>query len=150
MEFLARKNPEFNFIYIGRTEIDLSTLKTLKNIYFTGPVPYDSLPEWAAYFDAAIIPFMVNGLTISSNPIKLLEYFALGLPVVSTRIPEVEKFKPFVYIGDGYQEFSDLINLALKNNTASSRKMLTEIANKYSWESVTEKLSQEIIKSDDK
>jgi len=41
-----------------------------------------------------LIPFKVNALTKSVNPIKLREYLAAGLPVVSTPLPEV--------IGYGY------------------------------------------------
>jgi hypothetical protein len=37
-----------------------------------------------------LMPFRVNRLTINANPLKVREYLAAGLPVVSTRIPEVE------------------------------------------------------------
>ena len=37
-----------------------------------------------------MIPFPINEVTLNANPLKLREYLAAGLPVVSTAIPEVE------------------------------------------------------------
>ena len=37
------------------------------------------------------MPFKVNELTLNANPLKVREYLAAGLPVVSTAIPEVER-----------------------------------------------------------
>src|SRR5262249_41896542 len=39
----------------------------------------------------ALMPFRVNQLTLAANPLKVREYLAAGLPVVSTAIPEVER-----------------------------------------------------------
>ena len=39
-----------------------------------------------------IIPFVINELTRAVNPIKLREMMAAGCPVVSTALPEVEKY----------------------------------------------------------
>ncbi len=36
------------------------------------------------------MPFRINELTLNANPLKVREYLAAGLPVVSTPIPEVE------------------------------------------------------------
>ena len=37
----------------------------------------------------ALNPFRLNTLTLNANPLKVREYLAAGLPVVSTAIPEV-------------------------------------------------------------
>jgi glycosyltransferase involved in cell wall biosynthesis len=50
---------------------------------------YRDLPAYCARFDAALLPFRINPMTRSINPIKLREYLAAGLPVVSTPLPEV-------------------------------------------------------------
>ena len=55
-----------------------------------GRVPYADLPAYCKGFDVALNPFRINELTLNANPLKVREYLAAGLPVVSTAIPEVE------------------------------------------------------------
>ena len=75
---------------IGKLGVDCSRLKGLPNVHLLGPHPYESLAGFAKGFTAAILPFKVNRLTQNVNPIKLREYLAAGLPVVSTALPEVQ------------------------------------------------------------
>jgi hypothetical protein len=56
-----------------------------------GRKSYADLPRYAKAFDVALMPFAVNELTLAANPLKVREYLAAGLPVVSTAIPEVER-----------------------------------------------------------
>jgi glycosyltransferase involved in cell wall biosynthesis len=42
-----------------------------------------------ARFDIGLMPFALNEATRSISPTKTLEYLAAGLPVVSTRVPDV-------------------------------------------------------------
>ena len=46
------------------------------------------LPTFAAAFDVALMPWLMNEWIESSNPIKLREYLAIGFPIVSTWFPE--------------------------------------------------------------
>lgn len=39
-------------------------------------MPYETLPNYLKAFDVYIIPFKVNELTPSSNPLKLYEYIS--------------------------------------------------------------------------
>ena len=50
-----------------------------------------SFPRTVAAFTRAIVPFQMTELTQSVNPIKLREYAAAGLPIVSSPLPEVRK-----------------------------------------------------------
>jgi hypothetical protein len=36
-----------------------------------------------------MIPFLVNELTLHTNPVKMYEYLAAGKPVVGTALPEI-------------------------------------------------------------
>ena len=46
------------------------------------------IPAYGSGFDVALMPWLGNAWIEHSNPIKLKEYLALGLPVVSTDFPE--------------------------------------------------------------
>ena len=74
----ALLNPEMSYIIIGPSQLPDSQLPKAPNLHYLGAVPYEKLPEYAVFFDVALIPFKINDLTIAVNPLKLMEYFALG------------------------------------------------------------------------
>ena len=69
----------------------MKPLDGAQNIRVLGRKRYADLPRYAKAFDVALMPFKMNELTLASNPLKVREYLAAGLPVVSTPIPEVER-----------------------------------------------------------
>jgi glycosyltransferase involved in cell wall biosynthesis len=78
-------------VLLGSATTDLSPLSGARNVHVLGRKPYADLPGYAKAFDVALMPFKVNELTLAANPLKVREYLAAGLPVVSTAIPEVER-----------------------------------------------------------
>jgi glycosyltransferase involved in cell wall biosynthesis len=83
---------EASVVLIGAADVDVTRLKACANIHLLGPRPFADLPSYVAHFSAGIIPFAVNGLTRAVNPIKLREMLSAGCPVVSTALPEVERY----------------------------------------------------------
>ena len=96
----AHEHPEWRFLLVGprADAFPDRALKACANVEFIGEVPYSDVPAWMAKFDVAIIPFVVQPLTMATNPVKLYEYFACGLPIVSSPLGEVERYKELVYI----------------------------------------------------
>ena len=78
-------------VLLGNSTADLKPLDGARNVRILGRKPYADLPRYAKAFDVALMPFRVNELTLAANPLKVREYLAAGLPVVSTAIPEVER-----------------------------------------------------------
>lgn len=95
---LAQAIPEAHIVLIGTADVPVMRLQQVRNIHLLGPRPFKALPHYIARFHVGIIPFVVNDLTRSVNPIKLREMLSAGCPVVSTALPEVEKY---VVSGDG-------------------------------------------------
>lgn len=79
-----------SLVVLGKATTDVSGLQRLPNVHLLGRVPYADLPAYCKGFDVAINPFRISELTLNANPLKVREYLAAGLPVVSTAIPEVE------------------------------------------------------------
>lgn len=80
----AHALPDMSFVMIG----DASRLRfaSLPNIHCIGRVQHSELPAYLWNADVGIIPFDVQNhaaLVNSINPLKLYEYMACGLPVVS-------------------------------------------------------------------
>ena len=86
------------------------------------------------------IPFKINELTLAVNPVKMLEYFALGLPVISTPLPEVVKYSDSAYIASGSSEFAAAIERALHENNAELAERRRKIAAARSWKGQSDQL----------
>lgn len=89
MAQIARRHPEGSMVVLGKVTTDVSALQQLPNVHLLGRKLYADLPGYSKAFDVAINPFRINELTLNSNPLKVREYLAAGVPVVSTDIPEV-------------------------------------------------------------
>jgi glycosyltransferase involved in cell wall biosynthesis len=110
---IARRRPEWHFVMIGDSTVDLSAHRALPNMHFLGPKPYVQLPAYCKGFDVGLIPFKLNELTLAVNPIKLREYLAAGLPVVSTPLPEVSLYEKYVHLAAGEDAFEQAVAKAL-------------------------------------
>jgi glycosyltransferase involved in cell wall biosynthesis len=106
---VARKRPDWHIVMIGDADstVDLAPYRALPNMHFLGRKPYADLPAYCKAFDVGLIPFKINELTKAVNPIKLREYLAAGLPVVSTPLPEVRLYEHVVSFARTPQEFLD-------------------------------------------
>ena len=102
---VARRRPDWHLVLIGDSTIELALYQGLANMHFLGRKPYADLPAYCKEFDAGLVPFKINELTKAVNPIKLREYLAAGLPVVSTPLPEVKACGPWVRIAADAEEF---------------------------------------------
>jgi glycosyltransferase involved in cell wall biosynthesis len=92
---LAHEFPRALIVLIGKADVAVTRLQGVSNIQLMGPKPFSELPDYVAGFTVGIIPFVVNDLTRSVNPIKLREMLSAGCPVVSTDLPEVARYQGF-------------------------------------------------------
>jgi glycosyltransferase involved in cell wall biosynthesis len=83
--------PHLDIVLVGPQYLEhrQRRLLRMRNITFQGRVAYRDLPYVMASFDIAMIPFLINRLTQSTNPIKAYEYLAAGLPFVATPLPDL-------------------------------------------------------------
>ncbi len=110
---VAESNPTASLVLIGKTAADVSRLEKLPNVHLLGPRDYEDLPAYAQFFDVALLPRPDSKWTRAANPIKLKEYLALGLPVVSTRFPEVEFYASVVRVAPSSREFVEAVTETL-------------------------------------
>ena len=141
---LVIMKPEWSFVFIGPVDADIDRLRCLPNFFLPGKIPYQQLPAYAASFDVALIPFLVNELTVSVNPLKLMEYLACGLPVVSTPLPEVAKYGSDIYLAETAEGFATSIEQALKDNSEMLRHRRRGIAKGKSWDAVASFFSDQL------
>ena len=130
---MSKAFPDVSFVLIGKADVSVDQLRDCPNVHRFDAVPYAQLPEYARYFDIGLIPFRINKLTVAVNPLKLMEYFALGLPVLSTRLPEVEALDGPAWLASTADEFCDSLRLLLPT-CAAHKSAARDVARRSSWE----------------
>jgi glycosyltransferase involved in cell wall biosynthesis len=107
LEQLAERHPNWSFAFLGPIQSHRAArFLGLDNVHHHDPVPHGELPAHVAQFDAGLIPFELNELTLSVHPIKALEYLALGLPLVSRPLPDLLSLAHVVQFADTVDEWS--------------------------------------------
>ncbi len=56
------------------------------------PTPVEEIPGRVAEADLGVVPTLQDGFTDLLLPVKLLEYVHMGLPVVASRLPVIERY----------------------------------------------------------
>ena len=138
---VAASHPEWSVALVGKTGVDCGELQRMPNVRLVGPRSYESLPGFAKGFTAAMLPFKVNRLTENVNPIKLREYLAAGLPVVSTAIPEVKQYVGVVRMGATPEEFVRELEAAVQDTGEEAARRRMEAVSKETWLSRVEHIS---------
>jgi glycosyltransferase involved in cell wall biosynthesis len=133
IQAVAAANPQGSVVLVGPVSVDLSVL-TSPNIHVLGNRPYATLPAYVQAFDVGIIPYVLNDWTRAVDPLKLLEYLAAGIPVVSTPIPEVHKYASVITCASGAAEFARAAVAACAGDRLELRRARQDVARQQTWE----------------
>jgi glycosyltransferase involved in cell wall biosynthesis len=145
---LAQRRPGWTFVMIGKATVDLSPLRGLPNVRLLGQKPYASLPSYCRAFDVGLIPFRIDELTLNVNPLKLREYLAAGLPVVSSDLPEVRKYGHLVHVAAGVDAYLREIERALTERAEPLDRARVDAMKDESWEARVEEISELVATMD--
>ena len=102
----------------------------------------ETLPAYCRVFDVGIIPFRIEDLTLKANPLKLREYLAAGLPVVSSDLPEVRKYGDLVHVAAGADGFVAAIERALEDRSGVAAAARVQAMKHESWDARVEEISE--------
>lgn len=143
----AKAYPEWDFALVGNvTDLDVSAAKKMSNIKFYGEVPYADLPGYLYAFDVCTIPFIINDLTLCTNPVKVYEYLAAGKPVVATAMPELKLIDDVCHVSEGHNEYIKHLALAMVESKDEGLKHKRAIwAKSHDWSSRALELNDAIL-----
>lgn len=82
---------------------------SVENINYVGVVKHQDLYSKIKNTDALIMPFIVNDIILSVDPVKLYEYISFGKCIISVWYPEIDRFSPFVYFYRDHDEYISLV-----------------------------------------
>ena len=137
VEHIARQMGDCDFLLVGGDTANVQDkLARVGNIDFVGEVSYDELPGYVQRMDVLFIPFVINELTLATNPVKAYEALAAGKPVVATPMPELMEtdLAPFVRTGGDSEEILAALRQALaETSDDNKRQQRIAFANEQTW-----------------
>jgi hypothetical protein len=133
IRYLALARPRWSFVLIGKHDTSVESVAGLSNVYLLGQKGYRELPAYCKAFDVAMLPFAVNKLTRAANPLKLREYLAAGLRVVSTAIPEAERLQD-VRVARTHSEFLAHADQLVNEARCTPRRDIAAAMDRESWD----------------
>jgi hypothetical protein len=155
---LIEKNPQHNFIFWGPIEYldknldtiynfktNIKILRKYKNVQF-GQSDRKGVIKLLEKTTIGIIPYnTLLDFNRNSFPMKLFEYFYMGLPVISTGIEELFQYKKIMEVSNNYEKWNKFIN-QIENNgwPAEKRKIERKFAEANSWQEKINKIEKEI------
>jgi len=135
LEEVAAKLPDVSLVLIGDATCSMERFERYPNVHWLGFQPYERIPAFGTAFDVAIMPWLDNDWIRHANPIKLKEYLALGLAVVSTDFPEIAHYRDVVRVATDRAAFVDLIRETIEDGGPGSQEIRRKSVLTASWDS---------------
>ncbi len=85
-------------------------------IYYKGILPQNKIVDAMLASDLLLMPFKINPLIESVNPVKLYEYILSGIPSLACGYSESEKFSDYVYLYYNEREYMHYISELSQGN----------------------------------
>jgi len=142
---LADAHPQWQIVLAGPVAgIDPAGLPRRPNLHYLGRQPYDALPLFLAGWDVCLLPFALNEATRFANPVKILEYMAAELPIVSTPVADVaEMHGNLVAIASDPQQFIAACEAALlapRQELQAKAAQMRRLLAATSWNATAERM----------
>jgi len=131
---LADARPDWQLVMVGPIGLGQPTrLKRLPqrpNLHWVGPVGTSRVPDVLAAADAGLLLHRQNAYTVFSQPMKLREYQAAGLPTVTTLSQWAQE--PGVLVGADVEELARALDQA-RGWAIADRRALARYGARFSW-----------------
>jgi glycosyltransferase involved in cell wall biosynthesis len=138
---LAKRRPNWQFVLVGPvgnllpgdTE-RIAELKCCRNVHFFGPVPQRRIPEFLLSLDVGLVCYRLLDWTLAGYPLKMLEYLACGLAVVSSNLPAVRKYGEMVAIAESPDQWESELCAAIAGRGKGDPASRLAVAKANGWE----------------
>ena len=134
---MAKKLPHYNFLVMGSVGLYFDSYEKPKNIGFAGITTDEEKELYLSIAGIAINPMMTG----SGTNLKMLDYMANGIPVISTEVGARGLDIPDGYIVSSNIENFEyyILNIEKYVNIEDSRKYVED---NFSWEVISENLKK--------
>lgn len=119
-EYLLKSLETFdNIVYLLIGPLAGVSIPEHKRICYIGTVEHKELQKVTADVDCFVMPFKVNEIIESVDPVKLYEYINFNKNILCVKYKEVERFKDFVHFYGSYDEFAKKIKTLMNEANVS-------------------------------
>jgi glycogen(starch) synthase len=120
-----------------------------QDVIFAGRVPHRMVPKILAASDVAVAPLTRSATVQEMIPLKVLEYWAMAKPVVTTKvgvggIPEASDGKSVLIVDEESRSMANGITRVLDDKKLAStlgKNGRSETERKYSWQNVANQVA---------
>lgn len=134
--YMATQKPQWSIVLVGPEDETFknSLLHSMPNVYFLGPKPENTLPNYIKGFDIAMNPQLVNDATMGNYPRKIDEYLSMGKPTIASATKAMEYFEGYAYIANNHEEYIKLIEKALAEDSPELQMKRKTYGRSHTWE----------------
>lgn len=148
---LAQRRRNWSIVLVGPIGLgdpgtDTAPLAAEPNVHFLGRRAQADLPAVLRGAQAGLIPYRRNPLTDGIFPLKVYEYLAAGLPVVSTPLPALAGVADVV-LANGVNEMVATLERLLAADSPELRRQRSSRARAHNWESRLEEIAALVERS---
>jgi glycosyltransferase involved in cell wall biosynthesis len=137
---IAGARPDWALVLIGdvsrgtsETEAFLR-FRNLKNVHLLGPKKTDDVAAYLQHLDVGLLPYRLDGAARYCYPLKMHEYLAAGLPVVSSPLPAVQPFGSVIQTADTPADWVEGIRRSLEAVDPLQVQERRTVASRNSWD----------------
>ena len=145
--YVVRQRPDTHFLIMGFPNVEGYYQEALKlglerNVSFPGRIAYGKAPLYLALGDVAVSPKM----SVTEGAGKLLNYMAMGLPVVSFDTPVAREYlgddAEYAALGDAEAFGAAIVRLLDDSDrrAALSRRLRRRAVQQFSWQQMGERI----------
>ncbi len=120
------------YLFIGPVDVRLPAHDRIIQV---PPVKHQYIYWLMEQADALVMPFKINNLIRSVDPVKMYEYIYSGKPVISIEYGEILKFKEYIHTYNSHDDYHHLIEKLLLNTLSPKKELEEAIAyvSKHTW-----------------
>lgn len=148
---MANSFPQHNFVFAGPKDFEeLPCTSAANNVFWLPPFKeYHQLGYFLNGCKAGVIPYTPTPYVAEMRPAKINEYLVMGLPIVATKLPELERLgqqygSGIVYLAERPEDFVKVLSLALEEDCEELRTKRREIVERSSWKRVCKELEKKL------
>lgn len=143
---IATANPDWSIVLIGKIDprecaAEIRALQAQSNVHFLGEKQPADVASYVANLDVGLLPYAINTETQHISPLKMYEYLAAGLPIVSTDIPAARRKDHVVAVCESSDSFLAACKAAIEGNSAEAVAARIDEASVNTWEHRVEQIS---------
>ncbi|MFO1217467.1 MAG: glycosyltransferase [Burkholderiaceae bacterium] len=144
---LANREPNWHFVLLGplgsMDEASSAALRrccAMPNVYLLPPRPVDRLPACVAALDVGLLCYRRETWMEFGYPLKLHEFMASGVPLVSTPLASIREFEQYIDVANSPDEWHEALTRVLGGSERCSPASRQAIAMKNTWDARVDRI----------